>query len=895
MKKILWIGLMCCAAVVARTEVTVTNLVVAQRPGTKLVDITYDVSSTEANVVTVSLSVSNGTEAVSCPSVWDDVGAGVAMGTGKTIVWNMGADWNGNIASLMFGIQADAGVSVPAIPEGMVKIPGGTNSGTDPDFGDYSLTVDAFYMDATEVTKAQWDTVYNWAVANGYSFDNTGLGKASSHPVHSVNCYDCIKWCNARSEMDDRTPCYNLNDWSCDVSANGYRLPTTTEWEYAARGGLSGKRFPWGDTITHSEANYDSDEYDSYDISPTRGKHPDYDDGGFPYTSPVGSFAANEYGLYDMAGNVDEWCDTASGGSYQQIRGGSWVGGGWVARCGFENWQPASYVYDIYGFRAVCRDKTVRSVVSISDVLVDSRDYVLTVSSAHGSPTPAVGVHSNYCWQSAVICSVDSVVSESGTNYTSTGWSGIGSVPATGTTNTTDEIILTNLSSSITWNWEEITTIHEVTFDLGFYGTYAGGGSLTQQVQYGHAAVAPSVTTPSGIALAGWDTDFGNVTSNLAVTAQYMGVANLHVTQRSGTKLVDITYDLFSDATNAIIVSLAVSNGLSEVNATSLTGDVGSLVTAGTGKTFIWDMGADWDGNAAMLLYTVSADDGALSGSLVPEGFVMVEAGTAAGGSPTISKDFYIAKYEVTKSLWEEVAGWADDNGYDISPSNGGGSGNYPVVSVSWYQCVKWCNAWSEKTGRPPAYRVNGAIYRTGNQDNVDCDFNAGGGHLPSDVQWEYAARGGKDGNDTLFSGSDTIDDVAWYSDNSVGRSREVGTLEANELGTFDMSGNVLEWCHDWYPGDEGSSRILRGGDWYHIYVPCSVSYRSKFAPFFGLEYYGFRPTVPAVQSSGGAPVSVSAGLFSDARDYTLTNSVLSVVRMRCALPSPDGWDAHDG
>ncbi len=138
---------------------------------------------------------------------------------------------------------------------GMVRIPGGTNSGSD-DFGAYSLTVSSFYMDRTKVTKAQWDRVYNWAVSHGYSFDNAGSGKASNHPVQNVNWYDCVKWCNARSEMEGKTPCYNLSTWSCDFNANGYRLPTSDEWEYAARGGLSGKRFPWGDTITHSQANY---------------------------------------------------------------------------------------------------------------------------------------------------------------------------------------------------------------------------------------------------------------------------------------------------------------------------------------------------------------------------------------------------------------------------------------------------------------------------------------------------------------------------------------------------------------------------------------------------------------------------------------------------------------
>jgi formylglycine-generating enzyme required for sulfatase activity len=240
------------------------------------------------------------------------------------------------------------------MPDGMVLIPGGINSGTDPDYGFYSLKISTFYMDRTEVTKAKWDSVYNWAVANGYSFDNAGSGKAADHPVHTVNWYDCLKWCNARSEMEGRTPCYSLSDWSCNFSANGYRLPTNAEWEYAARGGLIGMRFSWGDTIQHTQANYYSSSSYSYDISLTRDYHPLYDIDPFPYTSPAGSFSANGYGLYDMVGNVWEWCnDTAV--SFRRIRGGAWDSDADFARCGNSVWVGPEEIYDNQGFRSVCR------------------------------------------------------------------------------------------------------------------------------------------------------------------------------------------------------------------------------------------------------------------------------------------------------------------------------------------------------------------------------------------------------------------------------------------------------------------------------------------------------------------------------------------------------------
>jgi formylglycine-generating enzyme required for sulfatase activity len=277
---------------------------------------------------------------------------------------------------------------IAAPPPGMVLIPGGSftmgNSIGDADITDaatVTANVSAFYMDANPVSWSQWQSVYFWATNNGFGFVHAGAGKAANHPVQAVDWYDCVKWCNVRSEQAGKTPVYYTDAGFTTVyrtgevtvyanwAARGYRLPTEAEREKAARGGLNGQRFPWGNLINQNLANYygDTASY-GYDLGPN-GYNAAFTNGVSPYTSPVGSFAANVYGLYDMAGNVFEWCwdwygipygqptttnPTGPGtGTYRIYRGGGW--GNSAAGCRSADRRktnPTSADYSV-GFRAV--------------------------------------------------------------------------------------------------------------------------------------------------------------------------------------------------------------------------------------------------------------------------------------------------------------------------------------------------------------------------------------------------------------------------------------------------------------------------------------------------------------------------------------------------------------
>lgn len=232
---------------------------------------------------------------------------------------------------------------------------------------------------------------------------------------------------------------------------------------------------------------------------------------------------------------------------------------------------------------------------------------------------------------------------------------------------------------------------------------------------------------------------------------------------------------------------------------------------------------ATMGGNRTFTVNGVSFEMVAVKGGTFTMGATSEQGSDAySNEKPTHSvtlSDYYIGKFEVTQALWKAVMG--------SNPSYFKGD-NLPVESVSWNDCQEFIKKLNQMTGQ---------------------NFR-----LPTEAEWEYAARGGNKSNGYKYSGSNNIGDVAWYTGtiNSSG-TKPVGTKSPNELGIYDMSGNVWEWCQDWYGNyssgsqtnptgpSSGSRRVLRGGSWYYYAWDCRVSNRSRNSPG-GRDYdFGFR------------------------------------------------------
>ena len=320
-------------------------------------------------------------------------------------------------------------------------------------------------------------------------------------------------------------------------------------------------------------------------------------------------------------------------------------------------------------------------------------------------------------------------------------------------------------------------------------------------------------------------------------------VENVHA-KLKGQNVI-IAYDLKTDGEKTkYTVELYISNKSRQAYRqikTDLIGDVGKNIPVGKNRTITWNPFKDNPNyvaeNAMFKVIAVNFEGYIETTAGLNLEMLAIKGGTFQMGSydsdastdeqPVHSvnvKNFYIGKYEVTQDQWSAIMG--------NNPSYFSGT-NLPIEKVSWNDIQIFLKILNKKTGKN---------YR-----------------LPTEAEWEFAAKGGIETNRSAYnknySGNNKIDVIAWYGDNSGSKTHAVGTKQANELGIYDMSGNVWEWCNDWYSSDyygrslqnnpqgasSGFSRVLRGGSWRNYESHCRVANRRSYSPDYNSYNLGFR------------------------------------------------------
>lgn len=362
------------------------------------------------------------------------------------------------------------------------------------------------------------------------------------------------------------------------------------------------------------------------------------------------------------------------------------------------------------------------------------------------------------------------------------------------------------------------------------------GGSEVNSVSSYIVKESPE-TTKANKSLSGWYLDSECKDEN-KVTFPFYPTEDVTLFAKWVSEMYTITYDSNGATGGTVPKTVQVEKGSSFV----ISANTGNLTKTGYAFTK-WSTSTDGESGQTyapgdslipsknMTLYAQWGKDYAAMVT-VPGGSFYLDVPNKTRPKITLSS-FQIAQYELTYELWLEVYRWAIDNGYNVGSAKKGYAANdaykdfVPATLISWNKACVWLNAYSEYKGLEPVYYRGNIVWKdyTSTSGSFSWNQTKNGYRLPTECEWEFAAGGGseEEHDKYIYAGSNTIDDVAWYSRNSGNEAHKVGTRKANKLGLYDMSGNVKEWCFDysadWGTGEltnpvhwNGSDKIKRGG-----------------------------------------------------------------------------------
>ena len=679
----------------------------------------------------------------------------------------------------------------------------------------HQVSLSDFYIGQTEVTQALWQVVMG---DNPSSFPSN-----LSNPVENVSWEDCQVFVRKLNQL----------------TGQNFRLPTEAEWEFAARGGADTINYKYaGDSIPNNVAWFEGNSLATTHI--------------------VAMKAPNQLGLYDMSGNVCEWCQDWYGnydmshqkdpkgptqGAHKVFRGGSWYFDARYARVSQRNHHTSTFSNYNIGLRLALTtisneqisSTSVEKAEPVAPIVTDSA-HLVQVAGVSFAMVPVEG--GTFTMGGTAEQGADAMGGErpirkvtlsdfaiSQTEVTQALWQAVmGTNPSIDTTYSINPV--TNVS------WEDcqlfITKLNELTqqnFRLPTEAEWeyaARGGQQTTKTKFSGSNNANDVA---------WNAENSErqVHPIGQKQANQLGLYDMSGNVREWCQDWFGAYegDNLTDPQGALSGVYRVTRGgsamlPSRMNRVSYRdgyavgeafADLGFRLVRVEQNTNISVKKVDFSTKDATVRFEVG--DVSFTMVKVPSGTFVMGA-TAEQGTEIYEwekpkhyvtvADFYIGRTEVTQALWAAVM--------DSVPSVFQNAPTNPVENVSWEDCQIFIQRLNKLTG------VN---FR-----------------LPTEAEWEFAARGGVNGKNTKHAGADKPDDVAWYRSNSLLTSHPVGLKQPNELGLYDMSGNVWEWCQDWFGNYDAASqinptgpeesttglRIIRGGSWAHNANNSRVSVR---------------------------------------------------------------------